>query len=75
MTQTYFFQFFRLGRLEDIRILQNAAFFCTMPRGLGLIQFFLPRLYRMSYGFATRAVSGVAVPTEYQANTVVKRSN
>ena len=26
MTHTYFFQFFRPGRLEDIRILQNAAF-------------------------------------------------
>ena len=36
MTHTYFFQFFRSIRSEDIRILENAAFFCTMPRGLGL---------------------------------------
>jgi len=32
-----FFQFFLSSRLEVISILQNAAFFCTMPRGLGLI--------------------------------------
>ena len=38
MTHTYFFQFFRSSRYEDICILQNAAFFCTMPRGLGLRQ-------------------------------------
>jgi len=37
MTHTYVFQFFRSSRSEDIRILENAAFFCTMPRGLGLI--------------------------------------
>ena len=32
-----FFQFFHSSRFEDMRILQNAAFFCTMPRGLGII--------------------------------------